>query len=188
MDDRLRRLEAEGTLPVVREQVRAAATDAGAAATAEDRLRDFQAELDDIDELAELPRRTRELLDLLAEAGEIVQQAGAVRDEQELTALREEAQQAIDERDLTAIESVTERVAVLMARLHRRQPGWYQDAFWTIVQQPGLLPATSEADRLVREGRDAINQRDQRTLEHVVQQLIRLLPRDERETIIGLTK
>ncbi|MER7243905.1 Hsp70 family protein [Kribbella sp. NPDC000426] len=188
VDDRLRRLEAEGTLPVVREQVRAAATDAGAAATAEDRLRDFQAELDDIDELAELPRRTRELLDLLAEAGELVRQGGAVRDEQELTALREEAQQAIDERDLTAIESVTERIAVLMARLHRRQPGWYQDAYWTIVQQPGLLPATAEADRLVREGRDAINQRDQRALEHVVQQLIRLLPRDERETIIGLTK
>jgi molecular chaperone DnaK len=188
VDDRLRRLEAEGTLPTVREQVRASATDAGAAATAEDRLRDFQAELDDIDDLAELPRRTRELLDMLAEAAEMVQQAGAVRDEQELTALREQAQHAIDDRDLNAIDSVTERTVIFMARLHRRQPGWYEDAYWSVVQQPGLLPPTAEADRLVREGREAINKRDQRTLEHVVQQMIRLLPRDEQETFIGLTK
>ncbi|RZT28048.1 molecular chaperone DnaK [Kribbella sp. VKM Ac-2569] len=188
VDERLRRLEAEGTLPTVREQVRASATDAGAAATAEDRLRDFQAELDDIDDLAALPRRTRGLLDLLAEAGELVQQAGAVRDEQELTALREAAQQAIDDRDLKAIDAATERTEIFMARLYRRQPGWYEAVYWEVVRSPGMLPPTAEADRLVAEGRDAINRRDERSLEHVVQQMIRLLPRDEREIIIGLTQ
>jgi molecular chaperone DnaK len=50
------------------------------------------------------------------------------------------------------------------------------------------LPPTAEADRLVAEGRDAINRRDERSLESVVQQMIRLLPRDEREIIIGLTQ
>lgn len=188
VDEQLRRLEAEGTLATVREQVRAAATDAGAAATAEDRLRDFQADLDDIDDLVALPRRTREVLDLLAEAAELVQQAGAVRDEQELTALRDAAQHAIDERDLNGIDAVTERTEIFMARLYRRQPGWYEAVYWEVVRQPGMLPATAEADRLVREGREAISKRDDRTLEHVVQQLIRLLPRDERDIIVGLTK
>ncbi|TCC27377.1 Hsp70 family protein [Kribbella speibonae] len=188
VDERLRRLEAEGTLPTVREQVRASATDAGAAATAEDRLRDFQAELDDIDDLAALPRRTRQLLDLLAEAGELVQQSGAVRDEQELTALREAAQQAIDDRDLKAMDAATERTEIFMARLYRRQPGWYEAVYWEVVRSPGMLPPTAEADRLVAEGRDAINRRDQRAVEQVVQQMIRLLPRDEREIIIGLTQ
>ncbi|TCC35760.1 Hsp70 family protein [Kribbella speibonae] len=188
VDERLRRLEAEGTLPTVREQVRASATDAGAAATAEDRLRDFQAELDDIDDLAALPRRTRQLLDLLAEAAELVQQSGAVRDEQELTALREAAQQAIDDRDLKAMDAATERTEIFMARLYRRQPGWYEAVYWEVVRSPGMLPPTAEADRLVAEGRDAINRRDQRAVEQVVQQMIRLLPRDEREIIIGLTQ
>ncbi|TCC34751.1 Hsp70 family protein [Kribbella sindirgiensis] len=188
VDERLRRLEAEGTLPTVREQVRASATDAGAAATAEDRLRDFQAELDDIDDLAALPRRTRQLLDLLAEAGELVQQSGAVRDEQELTALREAAQQAIDDRDLKAMDAATERTEIFMARLYRRQPGWYEAVYWEVVRSPGMLPPTAESDRLVAEGRDAINRRDQRAVEHVVQQMIRMLPRDEREIIIGLTQ
>lgn len=188
VDERLRRLEAEGTLPTVREQVRASATDAGAAATAEDRLRDFQAELDDIDDLAALPRRTRQLLDLLAEAAELVQQSGAVRDEQELTALREAAQQAIDDRDLKAMDAATERTEIFMARLYRRQPGWYEAVYWEVVRSPGMLPPTAEADRLVADGRDAINRRDQRAVEQVVQQMIRLLPRDEREIIIGLTQ
>ncbi|MGZ0148216.1 Hsp70 family protein [Kribbella sp. WER1] len=188
VDEQLRRLEAEETLPTVREQVRAAATDAGAAATAEDRLRDLQADLDDIDDLVALPRRTRELLDLLAEAAELVERAGAVRDEQELTALREAGQQAIDEQDLAAIDAVTDRTELFMARLYRRQPGWYEAVYWDVVRQPGLLPPTTEADRLVREGRTAIDKRDERELEHVVQQMIRLLPRDERDTIIGLTR
>jgi molecular chaperone DnaK len=75
-----------------------------------------------------------------------------------------------------------------MARLYRRQPGWHEAVYWDVVRQPGILPPTAEADRLVREGREAINKRDQRELEHVVQQMIRLLPRDERDIIIGLTK
>lgn len=188
VDERLRQLEAEGTLTTVREQVRAAATDAGAAATAEDRLRDFQADLDDIEDLVALPRRTRELLDLLAATAEVVHEAGAARDEQELTALREAAQHAIDERDLKGIDAVTERAEIFTARIYRRQPGWHEAVYWDVVRQPGILPPTAEADRLVREGREAINKRDQRELEHVVQQMIRLLPRDERDTIIGLTK
>jgi molecular chaperone DnaK len=166
--------------------VRAAATDAGAAATAEDRLRDFQADLDDIEELAEVPRQTRALLDLLAEAGELVEQVGQPRDEQELAALRDEAQRAIDDQNVGAMGSVTEQVELFLGRLSRRQPGWLVAAFYAITEQPGLLPATREADELVRQGRAALG--DERRLEPIVQQLVRLIPRDKRETVVGLMK
>jgi molecular chaperone DnaK len=57
-----------------------------------------------------------------------------------------------------------------------------------LTEQPGLLPPTREADNLVREGRRAISTGDERTLENVNQQLIRMIPRDEQSKIIGLIK
>ncbi|TCC64104.1 Hsp70 family protein [Kribbella pittospori] len=186
--DRLERLEAEKTLQTTREQVRAAATDAGAAATAEDRLRDLHAQLDEIEELAELPQRTRELLDLLAEASELVTRTGAARDEQELTELQNQAQRAIDDQNLTAVQAQIDRTNQFMIRLEQRQPGWQVGLFYALVEQPGLLPATREVDNLVREGHQAIGAGDERTLERVVQQLIRLLPRDEQDKVFGLIK
>ncbi|MEU4603002.1 Hsp70 family protein [Kribbella sp. NPDC023972] len=186
--DRLDRLEAEGTLTTAREQVRAASTDAGAAATAEDRLRDLHADLDEVEAAAGLPPLVRELLDLLAEAGELAARTGAARYDQELAALREQAQRAIDDQDIEAVRTQIDRTSQFLVRLESRQPGWPMRLFYGLTEQPGLLPPTREADDLVREGRRAISTGDERTLENVNQQLIRMIPRDEQSKIIGLIK
>ncbi|MBM7788354.1 Hsp70 family protein [Tenggerimyces flavus] len=186
--ERLAKLEAEGTLTTVREQVRAASTDAGAAATAEDRLRDLHAQLDDVGDAAKLPPLVRQLLELLDEASALAARTNAARDDQELAQLREQAQRAIDEQDLRAVQVQIERTTAFLVRLESRQPGWPSRLFYGITEQPGLLPPTREADDLVREGNQAISAGDERALERVNQRLVRLIPQDEQSKIIGLIK
>ncbi|MGI5151989.1 Hsp70 family protein [Plantactinospora sp. CA-294935] len=184
--DRLRRLDDEGTLTTAREQVRAAAVDAGAAATAEDRLREVQAQLDDIEEAADQPALVRELRDLLTEAGRLVSEVGHPADRTALAELEQRADEAIGSGSSARIRAETERVTEFLIELERRQPGWSVRLFYALCEQQGRMQPSGEARTLVREGKDALAAGDERALDAVNSRLVRLLPRDEQPKIIGL--
>lgn len=188
-DDAMRRidkLDDEGTLTGARDQVRAAAVDAGAAATAEDRLRNLQAELDDIEEAVGLPELVRQLRDALADAAELVESAGDAADRRELQDLRRRAQEAIDEGSSVAVLAARDRVHGFLIQLERRRPDWPVRLFYAICEQHELVGTSGPADALMREGRQAIAAHDQRGLEAVNQRLIRLLPQEEQSKIGGV--
>jgi molecular chaperone DnaK len=182
---RLDKLDDESAVMTARDQVGASKVDFGAAAAAEERLRDLQAELDDIEDAVELPALTQQLRDMLDEAAEMVDQAGTPSDRQELGQLRRRAQEAIDARDSVAVRAQIDRVATFLFELERRSPDWPVKLFYGLQE---MLPISGQASALVQEGKQAIAARDPRALDAVNQRLIRLLPQEEQEKVIGLRK
>jgi molecular chaperone DnaK len=182
-DRRLARLDQEKVVDTAREQVRAATVDVGAAATAEDRLRDFQAELDDIADAVLLPDLLRELGTMLDQADGLVRHAGHSGDRQELAGLRRRAQEASAAQDSGAVRALVERTGRFLVELERRGPDWPVKLFHTLTE---TLGDSGQAAPLVREGRQALASDDPRALDSVNQRLFRLLPRDEQNKVIYL--
>ena len=185
---KLARLEEERALPTAREQVRAASTDVGAAATAEDRLRDLHAELDDIEDAANLPAMIRDLQDSLADGDELVRRSGDADERKELAELKRRADDAIQAKDSGAIRSLQERVGQFLVRIESHQPGWSVKLFYALKNEQDVLRPASQAKALIREGEQAMASGDERGLSSVNQRLIRLLPQDEQSKVIGLVK
>ncbi len=180
---RVDKIDGEKTLVIVREQVGASKVDAGAAAAAEDRIRDLQADLDDIEDAVQLPTLVKQLEDLLAEADEMVDQAGSAHDRQGLNELRRKATEAISANSSAAMKVQIERVSSFLFELERRSPDWPVRLFYTLQDMLQLSP---QASALVQEGKRAIANNDSRGLDAVNQRLIRLLPQNEQEKIIGV--
>ncbi len=182
---RLARIEAEGTITTAREQVRAARVDVGAAATAEERLRELQAELDDVEDAALLPALAEELEGLLDEADRLVDALGDAADRAELAGLRGRSREAIRARDITAVRAQIDRAGRLLVELERRSPDWPFTLFQGLRD---MLEPTGRAQALIKEGERAIAAGDRQGLDGVNQRMIRMLPKGEQDKIIGLVR
>ncbi|NJP97225.1 Hsp70 family protein [Nonomuraea sp. FMUSA5-5] len=182
---RLSRIETEGTVTTAREQVQAAKVDVGAAAAAEERLRELGAELDDVEDAATLPALVAELEGLLAEAERLVDALGDAADRQELSGLRQRAGEAIQARDPVAVRAQIERAHLLLVEVERRGPDWPVKVFQALST---ALEPSGRAGGLIREGTQAIANGDRYALEGVNQRLIRMLPKNEQDKIIGLVR
>jgi molecular chaperone DnaK len=182
---KLDRLEDEGALTTAREQVRAASVDAGAAVTAEERLRDLHAALDAVEAAAELPALVAELDRLLDDASTLVDSSGTSADRQELAGLRSRAREAEAVGDADTVRRLIERANALLLEVERRGPDWPVKLFYALR---AAVPPSRQADALVQEGTQAIAAGDARALDGVNQRLVRLLPREEQANIVGLVK
>ncbi|TDD54109.1 Hsp70 family protein [Nonomuraea terrae] len=178
----LDKIEEEGTIVTGREQVQAAKVDAGAAATAEERLRNIQADLDDVEQAVQVPALAQELEALLDEATELVKvnRLGDSGDRQALADLRRRVQDAIQAQDVAAMRAQQERLQMFLIEVERRSPDWPVKVFAFLRD---VLAPTGQAGPLIREGERAIAQNDMRALEGVNQRMIRMLPKDQRDEI-----
>lgn len=179
---RLARLEQEGAAEVAKEQVKAAAVDPSAAKYAEERIRDIQAELDDVEDALRLSELAQELQDLLNELEPLVNQVGTPGDRQEFIALTRSAHDAIRSQDATAVRKQIDRGVALLIELERRSPDWPVKLFHILQVQVGQSP---QAAALLHEGQRAVVSGDIRTLNRVNQELVRLIPPEERTGRIG---
>ena len=184
---RLDRLAEEGAITTVREQVRSAEVDTSAAATAEERIRDLQADLDDVEDAARLPQLEQELDASLVQADDLVGHLGTAADRQELSELRRRARDAADARDSVAVRELVERTNVFLVELERRSPDWPVKLYFSLVTALSTA-GVRNADPLVRQGEQAIADHDRTRLDAVNQQLLRLLPFEEQNKIIGLVE
>ncbi|WP_405796722.1 Hsp70 family protein [Streptomyces sp. NBC_01506] len=180
---RLAKLDEERTVSTARDQVEASTVDVGAAAAAEERLRDLQAELDDIADAVGLPGLVRDLRAALAEADELVRQHGDAADRQELAAIRSRADEAIDAQDSVAVRGLIDRTGSLLFELERRSPDWSVKLFYTLQD---MLRSSGQAGPLIQEGQRAIAANDRQGLDAVNQRLYRLLPKDEQDKVVWL--
>jgi molecular chaperone DnaK len=178
----LDKLDQEEAMTVVREQVRAAGVDPSAAKYAEDRLRDVQADLDDIEDKLRFAELAQDLQDLLNDAERLVDRTGSRADRQELDRMAGRAREAIRSQEAAAVRTQTDQLVEFVVELERRSPDWPVKAFYSLVRH---VPPSAAADALTSEGKRAVSSGDLRTLSSVNRRLADLIPAAERESRIG---
>jgi molecular chaperone DnaK len=178
----LAELDGENAIGIAREQVFAAKVDPGAAKYAEERLRDIQAQLDDIEDAVGMAEQAQELQDLLNETEELVGQYGSPADRKDFEVLAARARDAIQDQDAAAIRTQTDRVVELLVAMERRAPDWPVKLFYAVQSR---VSPSGEVDRLLRDGHRAVRAGDMRALRDVNQQLIRLCPPAEQAGLTG---
>jgi molecular chaperone DnaK len=178
----LDKLDQEDAMGVAREQVRAAAVDPSAAKYAEDRLRDIQADLDDIEDTLRFAELAQDLQDLMNDAERLVDEVGSRADRQELTTLTGRARGAIRSQEAAAVRTETDQLVEFVVELERRSPDWPVKVFYALVRR---VPPSSGADALANEGKRAAARGDVQALTSVNRRMIDLLPPEERRRSLG---
>lgn len=178
----LDKLDQEDAMGIVREQVRAAGVDPSAAKYAEDRLRDVQADLDDIEDTLRFAELAQDLQDLMNDAERLVDQVGSRADRQELATLTGRARNAIRSQEAAAVRSETDQLVEFVVELERRSPDWPVKVFYFLVRR---VPPSAAADALTNEGKRAAATGDLRAVTSVNHRMVDLIPPEERETRLG---
>ncbi|MEJ3651893.1 Hsp70 family protein [Actinomycetes bacterium KLBMP 9759] len=182
----LQRLDAEQVLPGLEGLVAAAATgDVGAAASAEQQIRDVNAVLDGVERAGELPGLRRDLSEVLAGCGELVDQAGDASDRRELDDLQRLATSARRDEDIIALRKLIERARRLMLTIMQRLPEWEIVRFQALCEHRHRMSPAAEAARLIRQGEQTVAAGDLRALAAVNERLVRLLPPDQQAAAMG---
>jgi molecular chaperone DnaK len=169
-------LEDRKLLEIAREQVRAARVDRAAAATADERIREIEAILDEVEELIKLPALFSDLQDALSDCTDEVRRDGRTEDQRELDAIKKRASDAISNRDGTAATALLERATELYFDVRRRSPMWDAEIFYALRRMRDQMQPVSQADTLLWEGEQAITAGNYRLLPGINQRLRRLLP------------
>ncbi|KAB8157447.1 Hsp70 family protein [Streptomyces sp. 3MP-14] len=164
-------------VPQLRKEVDAAAVDTGAAVTSDRRIRDLEAQLDDIEESIEVPGLQRELWELLGVCQDIIEQTGGGHsDRAELQTLRDRASTLGDDATPADLRRLIERASEFQVELLRRTDQWDFLVFSSLESMRDQMSSRSQADAAILEGRQAIASGNRRALAGVNERLRRLLP------------
>lgn len=185
---RLDQLEAEGTLDSARDQVRAAPTDTGAAATGEQRLRDLHADLDAVEDELRLPELLEELDKQVTTCAELVDEYGNAEDRVELADLRDQVARATRGRDPVAVQKLLERGGDFASELILRSPDREYILFIFFRNNQDKLHPRNRVAALIREGEVAMGAGDRYALAAVNERLRRMLDRDDPDSVVWLRK
>ncbi|SDP71003.1 molecular chaperone DnaK [Streptomyces sp. cf386] len=187
--EQLEDLSEQKTLPQLRKEVDAAAVDTGAAVTSERRIRDVEAQLDDIEQAIEIPGLQRELWDLLSSCEDVVEQVGGgASDRRELQSLRDRAGSLGDDASPADLRRLIKRAGDFHVELLRRTDQWEYVVFHALVEMRDDMFSRAQADAAILEGRRAVAAGNRRALAGVNERLRRLLPPgavDEAERLSG---
>lgn len=175
---RLDQLDEQRALTLAKTDIRNAATDDGSAAAADARLRDIQAELDDVEHDVHLPARLAELDAGIEECRHLVGRLGTAADRAEFAEIERQAQQVRREPKSAAMHELGERIGELEADLLKRDGTLDISIFYWYRANETKLSQPLKARALLAEGEDAIAQRDLQALPPINMRLRQLLPPD----------
>ncbi|GAA2087564.1 hypothetical protein GCM10009801_50650 [Streptomyces albiaxialis] len=186
---RLARLATERLREDARDRVRAAAGgEPGAAAGAAAGLRRLQAELDAVEGALRVPRRARELRELLAECEDQAASQGDTDDRQELDHLCAHADTVLrgwnragggaGEGDADTLAELLDRARELRVRLLGKGGDWETTRFLLLCDARDAMASRGEADALIARGRRAVKAGGGPELAAISDRLTRLLPQD----------
>lgn len=174
---RLADLAEQKTIPQLRKEVDAAAVDTGAAVTSDRRIRDVEAQLDDIEQAIEIPGLQRELWDLLSSCEDVMEQTGGgSSDRRELQNMRDRASSLGDDATPADLRRLIKRAGEFHVELLRRTDQWEYVVFHALVEMRDDMFSRAQADAAILEGRRAVAAGDRRALAGVNERLRRLLP------------
>lgn len=161
----------------LRKEVDAAAVDTGAAGTSDRRIRDLEAQLDDVEEAIDIPGLQHELWDLLNSCEDLIEQTGGgPAERRELENLRTRATSAGEDGSPAGLRRLADRVRDFQVDLLRRSDQWDFLVFHSLVELRDEMTSRAQADAAIADGRRAVAAGDRTALAAVNQRLRRLLP------------
>jgi molecular chaperone DnaK len=181
--DRLFMLEATGVLQEVERLVNAArGGEMDAAKTADERLKDMAAQLDEAEDALEWPRlETRAEEDLKA-AHEAVQNSDASHLNSKLSQIEGELRAALRSLDKETVKARLSDIGEVWFDARQSDPNFWVALFFNAKDKPlSVFRDEFTARRLLQDGEAALNARDIPKLRRIVDDLYELLPSIERE-------
>lgn len=182
---KLEQLEQERMLVLAHDEVRAARSNDGAASAADQRLRDIQSELDDVQNDVRLPVLLADLASQFEYCRELVGRVGDPDDRAELAELERRGETARRDRDAAAVEALIDRAAELQMLMLRRDGTLAISVFYYFRTNEHELVSPAKARALIIEGEQAIANGRHELLDGVNQRLRALLPKDAAGPTLG---
>ncbi|GAA1028727.1 MULTISPECIES: Hsp70 family protein [Amycolatopsis] len=174
----LNRLDEQGSVAAVRDEVRSGGTDEGAAVAAERRMRDVQADLDDIEAELRVPEVLERLRDQIDHCRELVDRVGADEDRTELAEIERRYAAIAESHDTEAGERLSDRALDLQVLLLRRDGSLDLEVFNALRASRDTMSDPARARELIREGEHVVATSNWAALPDVNRRLRRLLPND----------
>lgn len=154
--------------------------------TCQRRRTELDARLDEIEELINWPVLVAEAEAQIAGGQDIVKQYGDSQDVDDFSRLAEEARKAIASRDTDSVQQKTRNLSQLVVQVLMKHPGWWVGQLEHLeTEYIDKMRDKAEAERLLAEGRRAINNQDFENLKIAVRQLWGLLPDEITEQLRG---
>jgi molecular chaperone DnaK len=176
--ERLDQLDQERRVNLAKNEVRAAVTDNGAAAAADQKLREIQSELDRVEQDVKLPARLNDLRAVIQHCRELVSRLGDADDRAELDDVERRHEQVRRNPDSVTVEELYNRAVDLETVMMKRDGTLDISVFYYFRENQHKLTSPVKARALIAEGDEAIAEKDWRALPGINNRLRRLWPAD----------
>ncbi|GAB3894647.1 hypothetical protein GCM10029964_073420 [Kibdelosporangium lantanae] len=176
--NRLDQLDQERRVNLAKNEVRAAVTDTGAAAAADQKLREIQSELDKVEQDVKLPARLNDLRGVIQHCRELVSRLGDADDRAELDDIERRHEQVRRNPDSATVEELYNRAVDLETVMMKRDGTLDISVFYYFRENQHKLTSPVKARALIAEGDEAIAEKDWRALPGINNRLRRLWPAD----------
>jgi len=177
----IQNLDRENVVQDVETSLDASDGDRDALDKAQNRLRELQIAIDELEDAIEWPALLAEAEAQITNAQDIVQKYGERRDKQLAETLERETRQATETRDVDLLRRKVDELMDLRMRVLAQQPDFWVGFFEHLEKRKADMHDRAMADSLISQGRRAINNNDLPSLQAAVKQLFALLPPEERE-------
>jgi molecular chaperone DnaK len=184
-DKPIQKIEDESMLHDIEASLAAAPADPDAADKCQKRLIDLKIVLDEAEDALEQPLIISKAKDHIEFMRDIVDKFGDDEEKHNFNALEKEINTAIASNDIDLIKQKLEYLEGLYWRICFKQPGWWVGQLEDLEKRKTHMRDQQLAERLVIQGRSAIDSNNLDGLKTVVHQLIGLLPADEQKEVQG---
>lgn len=177
----LSQIENEQIIETVQRQVDAAQGDPDAQGEADRRLLDLKAAVDSVEEVLQWPSLVQEAHEQVCETRAVVEAHGQPGEGERLEKLENDVERAIREERVELLKARLADLRDLGAGIVVRQPDFWVGYLQYLEERRQHMEDQAAAERLFMQAQRAITSNDFESLKAAVQQLIRLLPPEERE-------
>jgi len=175
----LQRVQDEHMMHDIETALDAPEADADAPARCQGRLLQLKSAIDEVEDALEWPTLASEAEERIEEARKIVDEYGESDDQRSFNSLESDITKAIASHDADLLHRKMDELQSLVGGLLRQQPAFWVSYFRYLAEEKkSYMRNQALAERLVAQGRRAIDANDLNELATVVSQLIDLLPQE----------
>jgi molecular chaperone DnaK len=145
------------------------------------RLHELQTSIDEIEDNLAWPLMVEEAQEEMQRARNIAEEYGDDNSRHRLKTLEQEAHKAISIQDRDLLQRKMEEISTIINQLLLARPEYWVFLLEQLEEMKGQMTNPSLAERLIMEGKRALNSNNLDGLKNCIRQLVDLLPREQQE-------